>query len=316
MHPLDVTYDHIREAKERIREFVNQSSKLAAVTGAKSIWFKEENFQRTGAFKIRGVMSRMLLMTPEERQKGVVTASCGNHGLAVTYVAKLLGIPSWVVVPAYTISEKRVGILRNGGELLEHGTTYDEAEVQAQKLARENDWYLIHESEDPAIIAGHGTIGLEMLEGEENLSIDILIVPAGGGALLSGLSIAAKSIKKDIRIIGVQSVASPPWYYSLHAGEIVSVTYEESFGGRTQRRYRPKMFRYREFVEEPHISMAMAWLYEEHNLNIEGSAAVGVAALLAGCIDVKEKNVATILSGRNVDAVKFEEIITKFGKLM
>jgi threonine dehydratase len=327
MRQLNVTYDHIRDAQDRIRGFVDQtplhqSPKLAAVTGAKSIWFKEENFQRTGAFKIRGVMNRMLLMTPEERRRGVVTASCGNHGLAITHVAKMLGIRACVVVPEYTISEKRVGILRNGGDLLEYGTTYDEAEAQAQKLARENDWYLIHGSEDPAIIAGHGTIGLEMLEGEENPGIDTLVVPAGGGALISGLSITAKAIQKDIQLIGVQSVASPPWYYSFRAGEIIPVTYEASLAEGLSGGIGPGCFEIVSrlvddmvLVEEPDIAMAMAWLYEEHNLKIEGSAAVGVAALLTGCIDVKEKNVATILTGGNVDVAKFEEIFGMFGKM-
>lgn len=320
-HHLNVTYVDIREAQKRIDQYVNQtplekSPKLAAVSGARNIWFKEENHQRTGAFKFRGVLNRMLLMTKEEREKGVITASSGNHGLAVTYVAKKLGIPAQVVVPDYTIQKKRQAILDNGAELLEYGSTYDEAEAQAEFLAHHKGWIDIHGSEDAAVIAGHGTIGLEMLEGEENSQIDTLIVPAGGGGLLSGISTAAKAIRRGTRVIGVQSVASSPWYHSFYAGKMVKVTYEDSLaeglsGGIGQGCFNivHNLVDDIVLVQETDIAMAMAWLYKEHDLKIEGSAAVGAAALLAGYINVKDQNIGIVLTGGNVDEKVFEELI-------
>lgn len=315
----EVRLQDIRAAAGRIYGFVKptpleQSLKLAEETGAFSVSLKLENCQRTGAFKIRGVSNRVLSTAEELRQKGVITASSGNHGLAVTYMANMLSIPALVVVPDYTPQKKRQAIRDNRAELLEYGSTYDEAEARAGLLAHHNGWVDIHGSEDPLIIAGHGTIALEMLEGE-NPGIDTLIVPVGGGGLLSGLATAAKAIRKDIRIIGVQSVASPPWYHSFR-GEIVEVTYKDSFaeglsGGFGQgcfeivRRFVDDIV----LVEEDDIAAAMAWLYNEHNLKIEGSAAVGVAALLAGRVNVEGRNVGLVLTGGNVDEKEFKRII-------
>jgi threonine dehydratase len=318
-HHLNVTYDDIRNAQKRIDQYVKKtplerSPELAAVAGAKNIWFKQENHQMTSSFKIRGVLNRMLLLTEDEREKGVITASSGNHGLAVTFVAKKLGIPAQVVVPDYTIQKKRQAILNNGAKLLEYGSTYDDAETHAYLLARHNDWINIHGSEDAAVIAGHGTIGLEMLEG--NTQIDTLIIPAGGGGLLSGLSIVAKSIRKEIRVIGVQSIASSPWYHSFYSGRMVNVEYEDSLaeglsGGIGQGCFNivHNLVDDIVLVQESDIAKAMAWLYKEHHLKVEGSAAVGVAALLAGYISGNDQNIGIVLTGGNVDEKMFEELI-------
>jgi threonine dehydratase len=278
---------------------------------------KLESYQVTGAFKWRGVSNRMRLLTPEEREKGVITASSGNHGLAVTKMANMLGIPARVVVPHYTPQKKRQAIRDNGAELLEFGNTYDEAEDHVKRLAHRHNWVDIHGSEDEGIIAGHGTIGLEMLEGEENPGIDTIIVPVGGGGLLSGIATATKAIRNDIRVIGVQAVASPPWFYSLRAGKIITPdTYEDSLAEGLSGGFGRRCFEIVSdlvddivLVNEYDIATAMAWLYKEHSLKIEGSAAVGVAALLAGRINVEGRNVGLVLTGSNVAESEFEEII-------
>jgi threonine dehydratase len=193
-------------------------------TGAARVSFKREDEQTTGSFKLRGVANKLLTLTPVERAQTVITASSGNHGRAIAYMARQLALSATIVVSRSAPETKKAGIRRYGAELVEIGTTYDHAEEYATELAEATGSILIHECEDERILAGHGTVGLEMLE--ENPSIDILLIPAGGGGLLCGAAIAA---------------------------------------------------------------------------------------LLAGRVDVKGKNVATILSGRNVDAGKFEAI-TKFVK--
>ncbi|BCU81306.1 threonine dehydratase [Polycladomyces abyssicola] len=308
---MEISVHDIFRARHHIEHFVDRtplapSVPLSNLIGAQ-VRFKLENYQRTGSFKPRGAINKMRMLSEEERKRGVIAASAGNHGLAVAYAAGLVGTSAQVVVPERTPKTKVAGIQRLGAELVFHGTNYDEAEEYAYRLAAENGRSFIHAYEDQHTIAGHGTIGLEILL--DWPEADVIVVPAGGGGLILGIAILAKSVRPDIRIIGVQSHASPPWYYSFRAGRMVEVTYRESLaeglhGGIGQKIF-PLVLHYVDdfvLVGEEEIAEAMCWMARQHHQRVEGSGAVGVAALRNGRIpDIAGKNVVCLISGGNVD---------------
>jgi len=322
---VQISVHDIFRARHQIEHFVDQtplapSVPLSKWTGAQ-VRLKLENQQRTGSFKPRGAINKMRTLSEEERKRGVIAASAGNHGLAVAYAARLIDASAQVVVPESTPKTKVLGIQRLGAELLFHGTNYDEAEEHAYRLAAENGRTFIHAYEDRHAIAGHGTIGLEILL--DWPEADMIVVPAGGGGLILGVAILAKSVRPDIRVIGVQSHASPPWYYSFRAGRIVDVTYRESLaeglhGGIGQQIF-PLVLRYVDdfvLVEEEEIADAMCWMARQHHQKVEGSGAVGVAALRNGRIpDIAGKNVVCLISGGNVDDERLSGLLEKQERL-
>jgi threonine dehydratase len=202
--------------------------------------------------------------------------------------------------------------------LVEHGDNYDEAEDYAYRLAKETGRTFVHAFEANEIIAGQGTVGLEALMEEPDF--DIILVPAGGGGLICGIAIAAKAINPAVKVIGIQTHASPPWYYSFRAGKLVDVEYSDSLadglhGGITQGNLELAFKMVDDFilVEEEQVAHAMYWMAKEHHHMIEGSGAVGLAALLQGHLpDLKGKKVLTIVSGGNVDAGKLAKIIKNY----
>ncbi|WP_028778308.1 threonine ammonia-lyase [Shimazuella kribbensis] len=287
---------------------------LSEQTGA-DVWFKVEALQTTGSFKLRGAFTKLFSLTDEERAKGVITASAGNHAQGVAYASSHLHISALIVVPKTAPETKKAGIRRYGAELVEFGNNYDEAETHAYELAKTTGRTFVHAFEDNKIIAGQGTVGLEILL--EQPDFDTLVVPAGGGGLICGVAVAAKAINPAIRVIGVQSHASPPWYYSFKEKKLVDVTYEDSLadglhGGITQGNLDLALQVVDDIilVKEEEIAHAMYWLAKEHHYMVEGSGAIGVAALLNGHLDVTGQKVCTILSGSNVDAGKLANIIT------
>jgi threonine dehydratase len=275
-----------------------------------------EALQTTGSFKLRGAFTKLFSLTNEEREKGVITASAGNHAQGVAYASSHLHISALIVVPKTAPETKKAGIRRYGAELVEFGDNYDEAEAHAYELAKATGRTFVHAFEDNKIIAGQGTVGLEILL--EQPDFDTLVVPAGGGGLICGVAVAAKAINPAIRVIGVQSHASPPWYYSFKEKKLVDVTYEDSLadglhGGITQGNLDLALQVVDDIVlvTEEEIAHAMYWLSKEHHYMVEGSGAIGVAALLHGYLDLAGQKVCTILSGSNVDAGKLARIIAK-----
>jgi threonine dehydratase len=273
------------------------------------VWLKFECFQTTGSFKLRGALNALLTLPEARRQKGVVTASAGNHGLGVARAATVLDVPATVVVPQ-TASQAKVDALRqSGAELLLHGATYDDAELAAISLAKQRDLAFISAYNDAAVVAGGGTIALEILADLTN--VPTLVVPAGGGGLIGGIGVAVHGLHPDMAVYGVQSVASPALHVALEAGARVPVdvlpSLADGLAGNVEEGsitfdLLEEHVRDVVLVEEPDIVEAMRWLLEHEHVLVEGSGAVGVAALRRQLLPLDNPTVAVVLTGRNVAA--------------
>jgi threonine dehydratase len=303
---LDVLAAARRIAPYALRTPLERSGSLSDATGA-DVWLKLECFQTTGSFKLRGALNALLALDEEARRRGVLTASAGNHGLGVARAAALTGLPATVVVPE-TASAAKVDLLRQSGcELVLHGPDYDAAEAYAVDLAERRGTTFVSAYDDPAVVAGGGTIALEILETLPET--DLLVVPAGGGGLISGVALAAKGLKPSIRVVGVQSTASPSLHAALAAGRHVPVTVEDSLADGLSgniaagsitvalaNRYVDEVI----LVEEAEIAAAMRAVLEHEHILVEGSAAVTVAALQTGRLDLRGQQAVLVLTGRNV----------------
>jgi len=220
----------IYRARSRIKGLVREtplelSTYLSELCDGE-VWLKLENQQLTGSFKIRGALNKLLQLTGEERRRGVVAASSGNHAQGVGHAARMLGIDATIVVPSNTPRVKIEAIESYGVELIVHGEEYMEAERMARGMEAEEGKTFVSAYNDPQVIAGQGTIGLEILE--SNPDLDTILVPVGGGGLVSGMGCAVKAIDEGIEVLGVQSVASPVMYESIRRGRIVDIEMEES----------------------------------------------------------------------------------------
>jgi threonine dehydratase len=274
-----------------------------------SVHLKLESLQETGSFKIRGAANRMLSLTAEEKARGVVTGSSGNHGRAVSYVARVLGIKAVICVSARVPSNKVNAISRLGAEIVVFGKSYDESVSHALQVAEEQGLTMIDSFDDPFVIAGQGTIGLELLEDVPEL--DTAVVPLAGGGLTGGIAMALKSANPAIRVIGVSMERAPVMYYSLQAGAPIEMREEETIadalaGGLGEdNQYTFRMVQ--EYVDdvvlvsEEAIAEAMVFALEKHHLVVEGAGAVGIAALLHGKVRGVGRKVAVVVSGSNVE---------------
>ncbi|MGE3267299.1 MAG: threonine/serine dehydratase [Chloroflexota bacterium] len=306
-----VTLLDVVAAAQRIGPFVQhtpleRSTWLSEAANA-DVWLKLECFQRTGSFKLRGALNALLSLDDAAKRQGVMTASAGNHGLGVAQAANLTGLPATVVVPE-TASPAKVELLRQTGcELILYGPDYDTAEAYSIRLARERGVTFVSAYDHPGVVAGGGTIALEVLETRPDT--DTLIVPAGGGGLISGVALAAKGLKSAIRVIGAQSTASPALHALLEAGTLVPVTVEDSLADGLSgnvaagsitvelvHRYVDEI----SLVSEAEIGAAMRATLEREHILIEGSAAVTVAALTAGRLSLAGRRIVLVLTGRNV----------------
>ncbi|MEK5061193.1 threonine/serine dehydratase [Paenibacillus shunpengii] len=318
---LQVSLLDILQAHRRIRDLVREtplirSEVLSAHAGA-DIWLKMEGLQTTGSFKLRGAYNKILSLTNEERRRGVVTASSGNHAQAIAYVASRLNISALIIVPGITPETKKAGILRYGGELIVYGDKYDDAEAYALELSRTTGRTLIHGSEDNEIIAGQGTVALEALMQMQDF--DAILVPAGGGGILCGTAAAAKAINPRIQVIGVQTDTSAPFYHSFKAKQMINVEFGTSiadglYGGITQANLEMALQLVDDFalVQEDQLSKAIYWMAREHHAMIEGAAAVGIAALLSDAVpNLRGKKILTVVTGSNVDSKLFTDIMHK-----
>lgn len=319
---LPVTVDHIRDARRRIEEDVvltpcPRSPAFSDVTPAR-LYFKMEGMQRTGSFKDRGALNRMLDLTPEQRKIGVVTASAGNHAQAVAYHAERLGIPCTVVMPETAPLVKVMNTRGFGSLVLQRGNVLDDAAVEARRLADEQGLTMIHPFDDPLVIAGQGTMGLEILE--QVPDIDTVIVPVGGGGMISGIAIALRDARPGVRIIGVETEAAPSASASREAGEIVNITSHRTIAdGIATKRIGENTFPIIEalvddlvVVTEEETAQAILLLLERKKAMVEGGGAVSLAALTSGRIQTRPgEHVVTLLSGGNIDINRLARIIDR-----
>ena len=302
----------IRDARLRIRDALQPTPSMRALRLEKAcgceLFLKLENLQMTGSFKVRGALNRMLLLTDSESAAGVIAASAGNHAQGVAYAALRLGIPACIVMPETAPLAKVQGTRAFGAEIVLHGSGYDAAFGRAQELQQQRGATFIHAFDDPGVMAGQGTIGLELLEQIEGF--DVVVVPIGGGGLIAGVAAAIKGARPDVRVVGVQSARVPAMRVSWEAGEIRSLAASNTIAdGISVARVGAHTFPYcRKFVDDivtvddDEIAQAIMTLLEQEKLLAEGAGAVGVAALMNGRIDgISGKRVVVIVSGGNID---------------
>ncbi|WP_420038589.1 hydroxyectoine utilization dehydratase EutB [Parageobacillus thermoglucosidasius] len=313
MKKEEITIRNVWEARKRIASIVNktpliQSFVLSERIG-RPVYLKLENVHDIGAFKVRGAANKILSLSEEEKKRGVATFSTGNHGMAVAYVAKMLGMEAVVCISSRVPKAKVDSLKRLNAKIEIYGDSQDDAEERCYELAKEKGLTIIQPFDDPYVIAGQGTIGLEILEEIPNLT-DV-IVPLSGGGLLSGIGLALKSNDPNIRVTGVSIEHSAVMYESLKAGKPVRLEEKDTLadsllGGigldnqytfRMVRKYTDDIV----LISEEEIAYGMAFMMDKHRMIIEGAAATGVAAILGNKIVHQEGAVAVIISGHNVD---------------
>jgi len=316
-----VSFQDILEANRKIRNFVIRTPTYISVafsqrTGAE-VYLKLESFQPVGVFKIRGAVNKICSLSPSELKKGLVASSSGNHGLSVAYAAKIFGAKAVVVVPENAVKEKVEAIESYGAEVVKHGKDYDEAYSKALKIQKETRTTFVHPFNDPFVISGQGTIGLELLEDVSDL--DTIIVPVGGGGLIAGIAIAAKTLKPDIKIVGVQAEGAPAVYRSWKAGKIVEMDSVKTVAdGLTSRKPLDLTFKImRKYVDDillvtdQEIGEAVMALLSEAHILAEPSGAASLAALLFRYHAKPREKVAVIISGANISMEYLASLLNK-----
>lgn len=312
MADIDLTMRDIYSARARIAPIARKtplvsSPALAELTGSE-ITLKLENLQETGSFKPRGAANKLLSLNPGARQRGVITVSSGNHGRALAYVAHRLGLRAVVCLSDTVPANKRDAIQKLGAEVVIRGSTYDESAKEAYRLVEKEGLEMIHPYDDPVIIAGQGTIGLELLE--EFPGLDTVVVPLSGGGLLGGIAFALKSADPGIHVVGVMMERGPAMVESLRAGRVVDIVEEPTLADALAGGIKPNKYTFEliqktvdetVLVSEQEIAAAMAFALERHHLVVEGGGAVGIAALRAGKLQHLGERVAVVISGANVD---------------
>jgi threonine dehydratase len=280
------------------------SRTLSERTGA-TIYVKFENLQHTGAYKERGALNKLLLMDPATRERGVIAASAGNHSQAVAYHASRLGVPATIVMPLPTPTIKVSQTEGHGAEVILHGENFDEAYAEARRLSEARALTFVHPFDDLEVIAGQGTVALEMLE--DAPGIDALVVPVGGGGLISGIGIAAKALKPDIEMIGVQAELYPSMYSKFArqtlpcAGDTIAEGIAVKAPGMLTSGIINHIVDDILLVPEREIERAISLLVEVEKTVAEGAGATGLAALLTHPERLRGRTVGLVLTGGNID---------------
>lgn len=310
---LPITLADIQAARQTLRDVIIATpilpaERLSSELGAR-IFYKAENTQHSGSFKIRGAYNTLSHLSAAERAGGVIAPSAGNHAQGVAMAARLLGIAATIVMPERAPLTKVVATRRLGAEVILHGASFDDAVAHARTLQQERGLTYIHAFDHPQVIAGQGTIGLELAEAMPNMST--LVVPIGGGGLIGGIAIALKAHCPDVRIIGVQAEGCAPVPGSLNVGRPVSVASAHTIadGIAVKRPGELTLPIIQELIDEvvtvsdEEIVMGIAHVLQNSRLVVEGAGAAGVAALIAGKVRLQPNEVvATVLCGGNIDA--------------
>ena len=313
------TIDDIRAAAARILGSVVRtpmlvSRTLSEIVGAE-IWLKFENLQFTAAYKERGALNKLLQLTDEERARGVIAASAGNHAQAVAYHAKRLGIPAIIVMPESTPTIKVTQTENHGADVVLYGKIVDDAFAKAHELALENGYVFVHAFDDPKIISGAGTVGVEMLEDAPDL--DCITVPIGGGGLMSGVATAAKALKPDIQMIGVEAELYPSMKCAVEGchlplgGDTLAEGIAVKRPGELTTLILKDLADDLVLVPERELERAVAMLVGIEKTVVEGAGAAGLAAILADPGRFKGKKVATILCGGNIDTHLLANVLVR-----
>jgi threonine dehydratase len=317
--PLDVAA--VEAARQRLRGAIYEtpcpySHTLSELSGS-ACHLKLENLQMTGSFKERGAANLLLQLDDAERRRGVVAASAGNHGLAVAFHAARLGIPATIVMPTYAPLIKVTSARRSGAEVILHGANYDEAYERARAVEQASGAVFVHPFDDARVVAGQGTLGLELLAQVDDL--EAVVVPVGGGGLIAGVALAIKARRPAVRVIGVEAAAMPAMQRSLQARERVRVPAAPTIAdGIAVRRVGEVTFdlalKYADevvTVTEEELANAILLLLEIEKTVVEGAGAAPLAALLNRSLGLAGRRVALVLSGGNIDVTMVARIITR-----
>ncbi len=311
-------YQRIQEAENEIKGKLHRTPLFHSATFSRmflsDIYFKMENFQKTGSFKSRGAMIKFSRLTDDQKKRGVITASAGNHAQGVAFAAAYYGIDAKIVMPETTPPTKINAVQSYGGTVILKGNSYDEAHEYATKISVEEKREFIEAYNDEDVITGQGTIGLEIME---DVKPDIVIVPIGGGGLISGISFALKSSDKNIRVIGVESEKANSMELSLKEDKIVPYTSNDTIADGIAVKY-PGNITFdlvKKYVDsvvtvsDENIAYALFKLLEREKVLVEPSGAAGLAALFENKIDIKGKKVVIVLSGGNINFLLLSNII-------
>ena len=314
-----VTFQMILEAAKHLKGVIKEtdfcySETLSELTEG-DVYLKLENLQQSGSFKIRGAYNKMIHLSDEEKNGGVVASSAGNHAQGVAISASKLGIKSTIVMPKSAPFAKIYATRKYGGEVVLHGEVYDEAYQKAIEIQKATGATFVHPFNDPYVIAGQGTIGVEIMA--EQPDLDVILVPIGGGGIAAGVALAAKTTNPNVKLIGVQTKNAPSMYESLRCGhvEVMPVNKTIADGIAVGEPGELTFSIIKDYVDEiitvseTEISQAVLLLLENCNLVCEGAGAVSVAAMMSKKLDLKDKKVGAILSGGNIDINMIESII-------
>jgi threonine dehydratase len=316
---LPVAFADIERAAGAIRGQVERTPlrrarTLSDITGA-DVWIKFENLQFTASFKERGALNKLLNLSEAERRHGVIAVSAGNHAQGVAYNAQRLGIPSTIVMPLGTPFVKVEHTRKHGARVLLHGDTFAEATTYAYQVKEREGLTFVHPYDDPHVIAGQGTIALEMLEDAPEL--EALVIPVGGGGLISGNAIAAKALKPDIDIVGVEARMFPSLYAELRGeepvcgGQTIAEGIAVKQAGRLPLDICRALVREVLLVDEPHLEQAITLFCNVEKTIAEGAGAAGLAALLAHGHRFQGRKVGLILCGGNIDPRLLASVLTR-----
>lgn len=329
--PTLVTLDDVRAALGRIRDRIYlspcaRSETLSRLTGTHG-YLKLENLQMTGAYKERGALNKLLLLSPEERARGLIAASAGNHAQAVAYHAGRLGVAATIVMPEATPIMKVANTRAHGARVVLQGANFDEAYAEARRLEQAEQLTFVHPFDDPDVIAGQGTIAMEILGQEPDA--DAVVVPIGGGGLASGVGVALKALRPKAKLIGVETEVLPSMLQAVEAGRPVTIEPANTVadGIAVKRAGDLTLEHVKRYVDEivtvseEEIASAILYLLEREKTVVEGAGAVGVAALMHRKIHgLDGKRVVAIVSGGNIDvnlvARVIERGLVKDGRLV
>jgi threonine dehydratase len=316
-----MTPDDVQAARDRLHGTIYvspcpYSETLSAITGAR-VFVKLENLQMTGSFKERGAANLLLQLSTDERRRGVVAASAGNHGLAVAFHAARLGVAAVIVMPEWAPLAKVTAARRHGAEVVPHGENYDEAYARAKEIEVERNLVFVHPFDDPRVIAGQGTIGLELVEQVPDL--DAVLVPVGGGGLIGGLALAIKSQRPAVQVVGVQAAEVAAMKAAVAVGHRVTLPGATTLAdGIAVRRVGEHTFELtRRWVDdvvsvgEEEIANAILLLLEIEKTVVEGAGAVPLAALANKRVALAGKTVVLVLSGGNIDVNVISRVIER-----
>ena len=316
-----VTLEDVKKAKEVLNGVVSKT-KLLECTGLSCmcnnrVFLKLENLQKTGSFKIRGAVNKIANLTAKEKANGVIASSAGNHAQGVALGAKMNGIKATIVMPETAPLAKVSATKSYGAEVVLNGLVYDDAYAKAVELQKESGATFLHPFNDKEVIAGQGTIALEIFEDLEN--VDVILVPIGGGGIISGISVAAKALNPNVKIIGVQSANVASMRESLNEGKVTTYfkapTIADGIAVKTPGDLTFEIIK--EFVdeiitvEEDEIAQAILFLLEKDKIIAEGSGAVCAAAIMNNKLNFEGKNVVAVVSGGNIDVNMVYRIIDK-----